>query len=165
MKRMCARWAMLALTVGISLSITTRMVSAEELEGFDLGMTIAAADKVVEQNGLSKYYEDASEKDKLRRSYEGTVLGMGGTLDLVFLEGKLILVTAQLEGDSAEMQKHIDRKYAEVDAQHLKLHGDKTESVFPGMKDWVLPDRVITLYRDGSTKMFISVVSRGSQSQ
>ncbi|MDR1848552.1 MAG: hypothetical protein LBQ75_00765 [Zoogloeaceae bacterium] len=164
MKRMVGFLAALMLALGFSLAH-----AAEKLEGFDLGMTVAEAQKVIQQNKLKQSEEDTSEKGKLRRLYEGRVLGMdGGELKLLFKDGKLIFIEAILEGDAPEIQKYITQKHAEIEAKYRKLYGDTMESVFPGLQDWLLPDRLMSLAisrgQDGYFRLVVSTVRRDPQS-
>ncbi len=140
-------------------------LAANALEGFDLGMTVEEAAKVISHNKLEQYYEDLDTPGKVSRSYEGHILNSdNGTLDLVFRNGKLSLITASLEGETPELQQQIAQKYTELNAEYHKLYGDQTESLMPGTTDWILPDRVLTLLRS-ETKVSVIIMSRGNVEQ
>jgi hypothetical protein len=160
-----ASGALLVFTLCFFLLPGKAARAANALEGFDLGMTVEEAATVIGQNKLKQYYEDLDTPGKVSRSYEGNILSNdNGTLDLVFLNGKLAMITASLEGETPELQQHVAQKYDMLYAEYHKLYGDQTESLMPGTTDWILSDRVVTLLR-GETKVAVIVMSRGNVGQ
>ncbi len=134
------------------------------LEGFDLGMGLDQGAKLAERNNLKLYYDEKEADGRVNRAYAGRILGMdNGDLSLLFKDGRLTMVTATLEADTPEGRRFIARKHKELDAEYRRLGGEQAEAVMPGLVDWVLPDRLLSVFKtDDDGKLVISITSRGN---
>ena len=123
------------------------------------------AAKVIELKRLTLYYENSEIPGRLSRSYKGNILGRDeGTLDLVFRDGRLILITATLKGTTPELQQSITNKHQELDGACRMLYGGPTESPGPGITEWHLQEVVVSLYK-GDDKIFITAFNREALSE
>ena len=135
------------------------------LENFTLGMSVEEAAKVIELKRLTVYYENSEIPGRLSRAYKGNILGRDeGTLDLVFRDGRLILITATLKGITPELQQSITKKHQELDSACRMLYGGPAESPGPGITEWHLQEVVVSLYK-GDDKIFITAFNREALSE
>lgn len=134
------------------------------LEGFDLGQSVEACAKMAEQKGLRLYFDDQQEGGRLNRAYAGRLMGMDNAdLSLIFKDGQVTMVTVSLEDNSPEGRQFVVDKYKELDAEYRKLGAEEAEAILPGLTDWVMADRLLSLFKAGDdSKLVVSVTSRGN---